>query len=89
MKCIQPDRFGHKEVIKQFLEVTASRVKNLILRIDQSMNYWSFEQLEFCDPVSVLKILEKLFNEGHPLPSVINLLIHEGYMGVSTSILEF
>ena len=39
LKCIPPDRCSHKEVIKQHFEVTAPRVKNLILRVDQPMNY--------------------------------------------------
>ena len=93
IKCVQPAQFDHKEVIIRFLEVTATRVKNLVLRIDQSINqsinHQSFDQLRFCDPVSVLRILEKSCNEGQPLPSTISLLINLDYLNISSSILEF
>ena len=84
IKC---DNHGHYEIIKRFLEVTVTGIKNLILRIDQLGNRGSIDQ-QLCSPVSVLLILEKLLEQGHMLPSVLNLFIHDDYLGISSSTLE-
>ena len=61
---------------KRLLEVSAASVKNLILKNDW---YYTFH---------ILQVLEGLLKKGHPLPSVINLLIYEDDVVASSSILE-
>ena len=62
---------------KRLLEVSAASVKNLILKND------------WYNIFHILQVLEGLLKEGHPLPSVINLLIYEDDVVLaSSSILE-
>ena len=64
------------DIFKQFREVTTASVKTLILKIE----------IGWCE--DVLHILEELLKNGHPLPSVINLLIDEHDVVRSSRILE-
>ena len=81
----------HEREVKQFLKGAVAEIKCLTLRIDQSINcryYYGIDESMFCDPCSILSILENLFNEQHALPSIINLLIEEDFLGKCSSILE-
>ena len=82
IKCESLGPFDHKEIIKRLLEHTVTGIKSLALRIDQLGN----DQL--CNPVTVLLILKKLLEQGHALPSVLNLFIHNIYLGVASGTLE-
>ena len=64
-------------VITKFLEVTTGSVRKLILKIDC---FWYISD--------VLCILKELLKKGHPLPSVINLLMYEEIVCESSGILE-
>ena len=62
--------------LKKLLEISAASVTNLILKND----WYNISH--------ILQVLEGLFKKGHPLPSVINLLIYEDDVVASSSILE-
>ena len=87
IKCELSGPFDHREIIKRLLEHTVTGIKNLVLRIDQLGNRNSVDQ-KLCTPVTVFLILEKLLEQGHALPSVLNLFIHKDYLGISSSTLE-
>ena len=74
-------------IIKKILEVTTASVRKLILKLD-----WPHELDWPHDRFSVVRkylcILEELLKNGHPLPSIINLLIDEHDVVRSSRILE-
>ena len=66
-------------VYKQLLEVTTGSVRKLIIKLDCNWPHMS---------VNFLCTLEELLKNGHPLPSVINLLIDVYAVGINSDILE-
>ena len=75
IKCGYPS--SREDVIKQLLVVTTASVKKLVIKNDCNSVY------------TVLDILKELLkNADHPLPSVINILMYEGDIVYSSTILE-
>ena len=85
--CDHPRRLNHNEIIERFMEVFVTRIKHLVLRIDQLDRHSRIDQ-QLCSPVSVLLIIERLLDQGHALPPVLDLFIHQDYIGISIATLE-